>query len=80
MDDLETSSLSKHKEAVKSWWNSEHTKQKWHGQTYKSDFDTHLHYWVRQQKTLDFLSPLTINDGTSIHLTRQSWISIIGHI
>ena len=40
MDDLETSSLSKHKEAVKSWWNSEHTKQKLHGQTYKSDFDT----------------------------------------
>ena len=66
MDDLETSSLSKHKEAVKSWWNSEHTKQKWHGQTYKSDFDTHLHYWIRQEKTLKLLDELNLPKSSGI--------------
>ena len=66
MDDLETTSLSKHKEAVKSCWNSEHTKQKWHGQTYKSDFDCHLHYWIRQKKTLKLLDELNLPKSSRI--------------
>ena len=66
MDDLETTSLKEHKEAVRSWWNSEHTKQKWHGQTYKSDFDTHLHYWIRQEKTLKLLDELNLTKGSRI--------------
>ena len=66
MDDLETGLLEKHKEAVKSWWNSDHTKQKWHGQTYESDFETHLHYWVRQEKTLKILDELNLPKGSKI--------------
>ena len=66
MDDLDTGLLEKHKEAVKSWWNSEHTKQKWHGQTYESDFEFHLHYWVRQEKTLKLLDELNLPKGSKI--------------
>tara|TARA_Y100001970_G_C14226793_1_gene856166 strand:+ start:230 stop:1186 length:957 start_codon:yes stop_codon:yes gene_type:complete len=66
MDDLKSSQLNEHKEAVKSWWNSEHTKQKWHGQTYKQSFETHLHYWVRQEKTLKLLDELHLPEGSKI--------------
>lgn len=66
MDDLESTLLNKHKVAVKSWWNSEQTKKKWHGQTYKSDFDTHLHYWIRQEKTLKLLDELNLPKGSRI--------------
>jgi ubiquinone/menaquinone biosynthesis C-methylase UbiE len=66
MDDLKSTSLNKHKEAVKSWWNSEHTKQKWHGQTYTPEFDTHLHYWIRQEKTLKLLDELNLPKGSRI--------------
>ncbi len=66
MDDLETGLLKEHKEAVKSWWNSDHTKQKWHGQTYESDFETHLHYWIRQEKTLKLLDELNLPKDSKI--------------
>jgi len=66
MDDLETTLLNKHRIAVKSWWNSEQTKKKWHGQTYKPDFDTHLHYLVRQEKTLKLLDELNLQKGSRI--------------
>jgi len=66
MDDLDSNKLNEHKEAVKAWWNSDLTKQRWHGQTYKTDFDTHLHYWVRQEKTLKLLDELSLPKGSRI--------------
>ena len=66
MEDLESNSLKEHKNAVKSWWNSEHQKIKWHGQTYKPEFNSHLHYWVRQEKTLKLLDSLNLKKGARV--------------
>ena len=60
MNDLDHNSQKNHHEAVKNWWNSNHTKEKWHGETYKDTWETHLHYWIRQKKTLEFLDNLNL--------------------
>ncbi len=55
MNDLDKSSEKDHQQAVKDWWNSQQTKAKWTGATYQDNWETHLHYWIRQKKTLEFI-------------------------
>jgi len=66
MKDLDNFSQPEHQKAVKDWWNSQQTKEKWHGATYKDNFETHLHYWKRQQKTLDFIEKLRLPSEAKI--------------
>ena len=66
MTDFEKKELESHQTAVKSWWNSENTKEKWQGTTYQRKFETHLHYWVRQEKTLKFLDELRLPKESKI--------------
>lgn len=66
MKDLDSDKINEHKEAVNSWWNSDHTKKRWHGQTYSPEFQNHLHYWVRQEKTLKLLDELNLPKGSKI--------------
>ena len=66
MINLKKKELENHQSAVKSWWNSENTKEKWHGATYKPRFETHLHYWIRQEKTLKFLDELRLPKESKI--------------
>lgn len=66
MRDVDPNLIEEHKEAVKSWWNSDHTKTKWHGQSYTPEHETHLHYWVRQDKTLKLLDELNLPKGSRI--------------
>ena len=55
MNDLDKSSQADHQQAVKDWWISLKTKEKWTGATYQDNWETHLHYWIRQKKTLEFI-------------------------
>tara|TARA_Y100000590_G_C15611162_1_gene973903 strand:+ start:374 stop:1324 length:951 start_codon:yes stop_codon:yes gene_type:complete len=55
MNDLDKSSQKDHQQAVKDWWNSQQSKEKWTGATYQDSWETHLHYWIRQKKTLEFI-------------------------
>ena len=48
---------TQHEKEVSAWWNSELTK-KWQGSTYEKDHEAHLHYIVRQEKTLELLKSL----------------------
>ena len=44
MNDLDKSSQPGHQQAVKDWWNSQQTKEKWHGATYQDNWETHCYY------------------------------------
>lgn len=66
MEDLESNLLKEHKNAVKSWWNLKHQKEKWHGHTYKQEYERHSHYLVRQTKTLKLLDSLNLKKGSRV--------------
>ena len=51
MKDLDKSSQKNHEQAVKDWWNSQQSKEKWTGVTYQDSWETHLHYWIRQKNS-----------------------------
>lgn len=70
MKDLNPIKQKDHQQAVKSWWNSQQSKEKWTGATYQENWDTHLHYWVRQKKTLEFID--------NCNLTRDAKVLELG--
>ena len=66
MKDLEANNQNSHQQAVKDWWNSQQSKEKWTGATYQDNWDTHLHYWVRQKKTLEFINNSNLSKDAKI--------------
>ena len=64
--DLDETKQSTHESAVKNWWNLEHNAKKWNGETYQPSFETHLHYWERQRKTLDHVKSLKLDKNSKI--------------
>jgi len=65
MKDLDKDKITNHKSAVYAWWNSDGTK-KWASQTHQPEFESHLHYWVRQEKTLKFIDNLNLPANSKI--------------
>ena len=64
--DLEKNDQQVHENAVKDWWNLSLNAKKWDGLTYNKEFETHLHYWIRQKKTLEFLDNLKLEKNSNI--------------
>ena len=66
MNDLDKNFQEDHQQAVKDWWNSKETKEKWTGATYQDNWETHLHYWIRQKKTLEYIDNSNLPDDAKI--------------
>ena len=77
MNDLDKSSQTDHQQAVKDWWNSLQTKEKWTGATYQDNWETHLHYWIRQKKTLEFIDNCNPPKDAKIFVSSSSVTEII---